>query len=101
MQAYRSSGRSRVKFIKEQTIKSQTGWRGMALPRNKMGSVANATPWSIYHRERDPVLIVQEVGWASGPVWMGAEDLVPADSQFQDRPAHSESLYRIRFPALE
>jgi len=26
---------------------------------------------------KDPVLILQEVGWASGPVWTGAENLVP------------------------
>jgi hypothetical protein len=27
----------------------------------------------IYPQERDPVLILQEVGWAPGPVWTGAE----------------------------
>ena len=26
---------------------------------------------------KDPVPIVQEAGWASGPVWTGAENLVP------------------------
>jgi len=26
---------------------------------------------------KDPVLIVQEAGWAPGPVWMGAENLAP------------------------
>ena len=26
--------------------------------------------------EKDPVPIVQEAGWASGPVWTGAENLV-------------------------
>jgi hypothetical protein len=26
---------------------------------------------------KDPVPIVQEAGWASGPVWMGAENLAP------------------------
>ena len=56
--------------------------------------MANATPWSIYHRERDTLLIVQEVGWHSGPVWMRVEDLIPTDIQFAERPAHSESLYR-------
>ena len=34
---------------------------------------APATP---YPRER-PVPIVQEAGWASGPVWTGAENLAP------------------------
>jgi hypothetical protein len=27
--------------------------------------------------ERDPVPIVQEAGWAPGPVWTGAENLAP------------------------
>jgi hypothetical protein len=27
--------------------------------------------------EKDPVPIVQEVGWASGPVWTDAENLAP------------------------
>jgi hypothetical protein len=26
---------------------------------------------------KDPVLIVQEAGWASEPVWIGAENLTP------------------------
>ena len=26
---------------------------------------------------KDPVPFVQEVGWAPGPVWTGAENLVP------------------------
>ena len=26
---------------------------------------------------KDPVPIVQETGWASGPVWTGAENLAP------------------------
>ena len=27
--------------------------------------------------EKDPVLIVQEVGWAPEPVWIGAENFAP------------------------
>ena len=42
---------------------------------------------------KDPVLIVQEAGWAAGPVWTGAENLAP------DRPARRESLYRPSYPA--
>ena len=26
---------------------------------------------------KDPISIVQEAGWASGPVWKGAENLAP------------------------
>ena len=39
--------------------------------------VVNATPWSLYPRERDTVHIAQEVGWASGPVWTVAKNLTP------------------------
>ena len=43
-----------------------------------MGWVVNATPRLLYPRERDPVPIVQEAGWATGPVWTGAENLAPS-----------------------
>ena len=47
---------------------------------------------------KDPVPILQEAGWAPGPVWMGGKsrphrDLIP------DRPARSQSLYRLRYRA--
>ena len=31
----------------------------------------------LYPGEEDPVPIVQEAGWAPGPVWTGAENLAP------------------------
>jgi hypothetical protein len=43
----------------------------------------------------DPVPIVQEAGWAPGPVWTGA----PSGIRSPDRPDRSESLYRLRYPA--
>jgi hypothetical protein len=42
-----------------------------------MGWVVNTTPWLLYPWERDPVPIVQEAGWAPGPVWTGAENSPP------------------------
>jgi hypothetical protein len=36
--------------------------------------VVNATPRPFYLRERNSVPIVQEAGWAPGPVWMGAKN---------------------------
>ena len=45
--------------------------------------------------------IVQEVGWASGPVWTGAENLTPTGIRFPDRPARSKSLYRLSYPVLQ
>ena len=41
---------------------------------------------------KDPVPIVQEAGWASEPVWTGAENLAPTGIRSQDLPARSESL---------
>ena len=46
---------------------------------------------------KDPVLIVQEAGWAPGPVWTGAENLAPTDIRSPDRPDRSESLYRLSY----
>jgi hypothetical protein len=42
----------------------------------------------------------QEAGWALGPVWTGAENLSPTRIRSPDRPAHSESLYRLRYRGL-
>ena len=48
---------------------------------------------------KDPVPIVQEAGWAPGPVLTGAENLAATGIRSPDRPAPSQSLYRLRLPA--
>ena len=48
---------------------------------------------------KDPVLIVQVAGWAPGPVWTGAENLTPTGILSPDRPARSQPLYRLSYPA--
>jgi hypothetical protein len=48
---------------------------------------------------KDPVPIVQEVGWAPVPVWTGAENLAPIGIRSPDRPARSQSLYRLSYRA--
>ena len=48
---------------------------------------------------KDTVRIVQEAWWSPGPVWTGAENLAPTGIRFPDRPAHSQSLYRLCYPA--
>jgi hypothetical protein len=48
---------------------------------------------------KDPVSIVQETGWAPGPVWTSAENLAPTRARSPDRPARSQSLYRLSYPA--
>jgi hypothetical protein len=45
-----------------------------------------------------PVPIVQEAGWAPGPVWTGVENLASTGIRFPDRPARNESLYRLSYP---
>ena len=45
---------------------------------------------------RDQVPTVQEAGWVSEPVWIGAENLALTGIRSPDLPARSESLYRLR-----
>ena len=48
---------------------------------------------------KDRVRIVQEAGWTPGPVWTGAENLAPTGILSPDRPARSQSLYRLSYLA--
>ena len=52
----------------------------------------------LFTPRKDPVPIVQEAGWAPGPVWKGAENLASTGIRSPDFPAHSESLYRLSYP---
>ena len=45
-----------------------------------------------------PVPIVQNAGWAPGPVCTSAENLAPIWIRSPDRPARNESLYRLSYP---
>ena len=63
-----------------------------------MGWVDNVTPQPLYPRERDPVPILQEAGWAPEPVWTGAENLAFTGIRSPVHPARSESLYRLSYP---
>ena len=47
---------------------------------------------------KHPLPIVQEAGWASGPVWTGGKSRPHQDS-IPDRPAPSQSLYRLSYRA--
>ena len=48
-------------------------------------------------RKRDLVPTVQEAGWAPGSVWTGAENLAHTGIRSPNRPARSESLYRLSY----
>jgi hypothetical protein len=79
------------------------GSRGIALSfvdhGTRRGWGVSVTPWSLFTPGKDPVPIVQEAGWAPGPVWTGAENLAPTGIRSQDRPAHNQSLYWLSYPA--
>jgi len=49
--------------------------------------VANVTPGPLYLRERQPIPVVQENGWAPGLVWTGTENLAPTGNRSLDRPS--------------
>ena len=92
----------KVKLSLERTTKAQSGNRGTVPP-------TSATRWGGWSAPRpgrfkpwkDPVPIVQEAGWAPGPIWTGSENLAPIKIRSPDRPALSESLYRLSYRGLE
>ena len=59
----------------------------------------SVTPQLLFTPGKDPVPMVQEAVWASGPVWTGAENLVLTGIRSPDRPARRQSLYRLSYPA--
>ena len=46
---------------------------------SRRGWGISVTPRPLFTPGKDPVLIVQEAGWAPGPVWIGAENLAPTE----------------------
>ena len=107
---YRSPGKKvKVKVTPVQTLRLCTGRtahrgsRRIALPFHDHGTSrgwgVSVTSRPLFTPGKDPVPIVQEAGWAPGPVWTGAENLAPTGIRSLDRPARSQSLYRLRYPA--
>ena len=62
------------------------------------GEWSAARPGRTLPPGEDPVPILQEAGWAPGPVWTGGKSRPHRDS-IPDRPARSQSLYRLSHPA--
>ena len=56
------------------------------------------TPRLHFTPGKDPIPILQEAGWVPGPVWTGGKSRPHRDS-IPDRPARSQSLYRLSYPA--
>jgi hypothetical protein len=67
-------------------IKVHEGDRGIAL---NGGGGSRLRPGR-FTPGTDQVPIAQEAGWASGPVWTGAQNLVTTGIRSPDRPARSK-----------
>jgi hypothetical protein len=101
--------KSKVKCILVQALRLCTGRtayggsRGIALlfhdHGTRRGWGVSITPRPLFTPGKDPVPIVQEARWTPGPVWTGAENLAPVGIRSLDRPAHSQSLYWLSYPA--
>ena len=78
--------------------------RGVALlfhdRSTRRGLVVSSTPRPHFTPGKDTVFILQEAGWAPGPVWTGGKSRSHQHS-IPDRPARSQSLYRLSCPAHE
>ena len=78
--------------------------RGIALlfhdRGTRRGCVVTSTPRPHFTPGKDTVPTLQEAGWAPGPVWTGGKSRLQRDS-IPDRPARSQSLYRLSYPAHE
>jgi len=100
---------SAFKGLKKVTVKwsryrpgvAQRVGRGIALlfhdSGTRRGWVVSSTPRPHFTLGRDPVPILQEAGWAPGPVWTGGKSRPHRDS-IPDRPACNQSLYRLSYP---
>jgi hypothetical protein len=77
------------------------GSRGIALlfhdHGTRRGRGVSVTPRQLFTPGKDPVPIVQEAGWAPGPVSTDAENLAPTGIRCPDRPARSQSFYRLSY----
>ena len=60
--------------------------------------MVSSTPRPHFTPGKEPVPILQEAGWAPGPVWTSGKSRPNRDS-IPDRPASSQSLYRLSYQA--
>ena len=77
--------------------------RGIALLFHDRGTrrgwVVSSTPRLHFTPGKDPVPILQEAGWATGPVWTGPK--ISSPPGFDHRPSSpvAQSLYRLSYRA--
>jgi len=94
--------KEKVKVIPLQAGVTQRVGRGIALLFHDRGTtrgwVVSSTPRPNFTPGKNPVPILQEAGWAPGPVWTGGKSRPHLDS-ILDRAVRSQSLYRLSYPA--
>ena len=92
----------KVKWPRYKPGVAQRVGRGIALLFHDRGTrrgwVVSSTPRPHFTPGKDTVPILQEAGWAPGPVWTGGKPRSHRDS-IPDRPVRSQSLYRLSYPA--
>ena len=79
-------------------VVTQRVGRGIALLFHDRGTIRG---WVVSSTPRPyfaPVPIVQDAGWAPGPVWTYGKSR-PTGIRSPDRPARSQSLYGLGYPA--
>ena len=54
---------------------------------------------AVLYPGKDPVPIVQEAGWAPGPVWTGGKSR-PTGIRSSGRPARNQWLYRLSYHSI-
>ena len=94
--------KKKVKCTRYRPGVAQRVGRGIALLFHdrgiRRGWVVSSTPRPHFTPGKNPVPILQEAGWAPGPVWTGRKSRPHRDS-ILDRPTRSQSLYRLSYPA--
>ena len=96
--------KKKVKWSRYRPGVAQRVGRGVALLFHDCGTrrgwVVSSTPRPLFTPGKDPVPILQEAGWAPGPVWTGGKSRPHRDS-IPDRPVHSKSLYRLSYHTIQ
>jgi len=92
----------KIKLFRYRPGVAQRVRRGIALLYHDRGTrrgwVVSSTHRPHFTPGKDPVPILQEAGWAPGPVWTGGKSRLHRDS-IPDRPGRSQSLYRLSYTA--
>jgi hypothetical protein len=94
--------KGKVKWSRYRPGMAQRVGRGIALLFHDRGTrrgwVVSSMAQPHFTPGKDPVPILQGTGWAPGPVWTGGKSRPHPDS-VPDRPACSQSLYQLSYPA--